>query len=203
MWSAVFAGSVVRLSVNCLFCVCTHAYWHILDVANRHQVSKDLDHSPLSHRWRCGAGYISPVNKDKLRQTLRHCQWLTLKRRAETTTKSQMTVEMSCILTVGSAVLSCAVLSAVVVFHCFVCALLFLTVVRLWTVCYWTGLLRIIVNSRVSRVCRPSAVQLWQWTVCPWCWRLCHNCREHQEGLFVARKTGWGRNFECRVIYSV
>ena len=134
-----FAGSVVRLSANCLFCVCMHVYWHILDVANRHQVSKDLDHSALSHRWRCGAGYI--LNKDKLRQTLRHCQWLTLKRRTKTTTKSQTTVEMSCILTVGSAVLSCAALSVVVVFHCFVCALLFLTVVRLWTLCNWTGLL--------------------------------------------------------------
>ena len=42
-----------------------------------------------------------------------------------------MRVEMSCILTVGSAVLSYAVLSAVVVFHWFVCALLFLTIVRL------------------------------------------------------------------------
>ena len=63
-----------------------------------------------------------------------------------------MTVEMSCILTVGSAVLSCAVLSAMMVFHCFVCALLFLTVVRLLTVCYWTGLSSMSVDSPVSRV---------------------------------------------------
>ena len=135
------------------------------------------------------------AEQDKLRQTLRRRYWLTLKWRAETTTVSQMTVEMSCFLTVGSAVLSCAVLCGVVVFHCFVCALLILTVVRLWTLCYWTGLSRMTFDSLVSRVCWPSAVQLWQWTVCPWCWCLrCNwcpwcwclrcNCREHQ-GLYL------------------
>ena len=64
---------------------------------------------------------------------------------------------MSCFLTVGSAVLSCAVLSALVVFHCFVSALLFQTVVRLnsllldWSVKYDFYFL--------VRVCWPSVMQ--------------------------------------------